>query len=54
LTGLSGNPLFALGDSITWIGALQENVAIRYTLRVVNISENSLQLGGTAELLVDR
>jgi hypothetical protein len=43
-----------LGDSITWIGTLQENVAVRYTFRVVNFSENSLQLGGTAELLVNR
>lgn len=54
LTGLTGHPLFALGDSITWIGTLQENVAIRYTFRVVNFSENSLQLGGTAEMLVNR
>lgn len=54
LSGLTGHPLFALGDSITWIGLLQDNAAIRYTLRVVNFSENSLQLGGTAELLVNR
>jgi hypothetical protein len=54
LTGLTGHPLFALGDSITWIGTLQENVAIRYTFRVVNFSENSLQLGGTAEMLVNK
>ena len=54
LAGLTGHPLFALGDSITWIGSLQENVAIRYTFRVINFSENSLQLGGTAELLVNR
>ncbi len=53
LSGLLGHPLFALGDSITWIGSLQDNVAIRYTFRVVNFSENSLQLGGTAELLVN-
>ncbi|MBK8906026.1 MAG: hypothetical protein IPM53_32910 [Anaerolineaceae bacterium] len=54
LTGLTGHPLFALGDSITWIGLLKDNVAIRFTFRVVNFSENSLQLGGTAELLVNR
>lgn len=54
LTGLAGHPLFALGDSITWIGSLQDNVAIRYTFRVVNFNENTLQLGGTAELLVNR
>ncbi len=54
LSGLTGHPLFALGDSITWIGLLQDNVAIRYTFRVVNFGENSLQLGGTAELLVNR
>jgi hypothetical protein len=54
LSGLTGHPLFALGDSITWIGSLQENVAIRYTFRVINFGENSLQLGGTAELLVNR
>ena len=53
LTGLTGHPLFALGDSITWIGTLQVNVAIRYTFRVVNFSENSLQLAGTAEILVN-
>lgn len=54
LTGLTGHPLFALGDSITWIGTLKDNVAIRFTFRVINFSENSLQLGGTAELLVNR
>lgn len=54
LSGLSGHPLFALGDSITWIGRLQDNAAIRYTFRVINFGENSLQLGGTAELLVNR
>ncbi|WP_420631288.1 hypothetical protein [Candidatus Leptofilum sp.] len=54
LTGLTGHPLFATGDSITWIGTLQENVAIRYTFRVATFSENSLQLGATAEMLVNR
>lgn len=54
LTGLTGHPLFALGDSITWMGMLKDNVAIRFTFRVINFSENSLQLGGTAELLVNR
>lgn len=53
LTGLTGHPLFALGDSITWIGTLRDNVAIRYTFRVVNFNDNNLQLGGTAELLVN-
>jgi len=54
LTGLTGHPLFALGDSITWTGSLQENVAIRYTFRVAGFNENSLQLTGSAELLVNR
>ena len=54
LSGLTGHPLFALGDSITWIGALRDNVAIRYTFRVANFGENSLQLAGTAELLVNK
>ncbi|VAW43506.1 hypothetical protein MNBD_CHLOROFLEXI01-5228 [hydrothermal vent metagenome] len=53
LSGLSGHPLFASGDSITWVGTLRDNVAIRYTFRVVSFSENSLQLAGTAELLVN-
>ncbi|MCA9898565.1 MAG: hypothetical protein KC433_10280 [Anaerolineales bacterium] len=53
LTGLTGHPLFATGDSITWIGNLRENAAIRYTFRVATFSENSLQLAGTAELLVN-
>ena len=54
LTGLTGHPLFATGDSITWIGTLQQNVAIRYTFRVATFNENSLQLGATAEMLVNR
>ncbi len=54
MTGLTGHPLFATGDSMTWIGMLQDNVAIRYTFRVVHFSENSLQLAGTAEMLVNK
>ena len=54
LTGLTRHPLFATGDSITWVGSLRENVAIRYTFRVVTFSESSLQLAATAELLVNR
>lgn len=54
LTGLTGHPLFASGDSINWVGTLQENVAIRYTFRVVTFNENSLQLAATAEMFVNR
>jgi hypothetical protein len=52
LSGLSGHPLFALGDSVNWQGQLRGNVFIQYNLRVLAIDETSLRLGGTAELLI--
>lgn len=54
LSGLTGHPLFALGDSINWTGQLRDNVAIRYALRVIAIGDERLQLGGTAEMWVNQ
>ena len=53
LLGTEGHPLFAVGDSITWIGTLRENVTASYTFRVVNYNEENLQVTGTAEIWVN-
>jgi hypothetical protein len=50
LSGLSGYPFLALGDSLLWTGRLRDNIMIRYSLRVASISEQGLRLAGTAEL----
>ncbi len=50
LSGLSGYPFLALGDSLLWTGRLRDNVIIRYSLRVASITEQGLRLAGTAEL----
>ncbi len=52
LSGLSGYPYLALGDSLVWTGQLRDNVAVRYSLRTTAISEESLSLAGTAELWI--
>lgn len=52
MTGMSGYPLLALGDSLTWQGQLLSNVFIRYNLRVAALDENGLRLAGTAQLWV--
>ncbi|MCP4425424.1 MAG: hypothetical protein GY803_13100 [Chloroflexi bacterium] len=52
LSGLSGYPNFALGDSLVWTGRLRDNVAIRYSLRVTAVNEDSLSIAGTAELWI--
>ncbi|MCA9934335.1 MAG: hypothetical protein H6662_13825 [Ardenticatenaceae bacterium] len=52
LSGLSGYPLLAVGDSLQWQGSLLNNVTIRYNLRVLGISEDGLRLTGTADLWV--
>jgi hypothetical protein len=52
LSGTTGYPYRALGDSLIWNGRLRGNVSTRYNLRVTNISEDSLSLVGLAELWV--
>lgn len=52
LTGTSGYPYLALGDSLVWSGRLRENVHVRYNLRVTTLNEYGLRLSGTAELWI--
>ncbi len=52
LSGMSGYPYFALGDSLVWAGKLRDNVYIRYDLRVTAVSETNLSVAGTAELWI--
>lgn len=52
LGGTGGYPYFAVGDSVTWVGRLRDNVIIRYQLRVEGSDENNLRLDGTAELWI--
>ncbi len=50
LTGLSGYPYLALGDSLTWSGWVRDNTYLRYSLRVAGLNEEGLRLAGTAQL----
>jgi hypothetical protein len=50
LSGLTGYPYLALGDSLSWDGQLRDNVYIRNNFRVAGINESGLRLAGTAEL----
>jgi hypothetical protein len=52
LTGLSGYPYLALGDSLVWTGQVRDNVYVRYSLRVTTMNEYGLRLSGTAELWI--
>ncbi|MBE2221551.1 MAG: hypothetical protein IAF02_08435 [Anaerolineae bacterium] len=52
LSGTSGYPYLAFGDSLVWTGKLLDNVFIQYNLRVTSLKEDSLRLSGTAELWV--
>ncbi len=52
LSGTSGYPYLAFGDSLVWTGRLLDNVYIRYNLRVTSLKEESLRLTGTAELWI--
>lgn len=52
LSGLSGYPYMALGDSLVWTGNLRDNVVIRYNLRALALNEDGLRLDGTAELWI--
>jgi hypothetical protein len=52
LSGISGYPLLALGDSLVWNGRLLDNTYIHYDLRVSTINEYGLTLIGTADLWI--
>ena len=52
LSGLTGYPYMALGDSLVWIGNLRDNVVIRYNLRALAMNDDGLRLDGTAELWI--
>lgn len=51
-SGLSGYPLRAVGDSLTWTGTLRPNVYVRYNLRLLNVNDDSVRLAGTADLWI--
>lgn len=52
LSGTNGYPYRARGDSLIWSGRLRGNVVVRHSLRVVDVSDGSLRLIGTAELWI--
>lgn len=52
LSGVSGYPFLALGDSLVWRGKLRDNASVQYNLRVTAINESGLRLDGTAELWI--
>lgn len=52
LSGTTGFPFRAMGDSLIWIGRLRGNIIVRYNLRTSAISDESLRLIGTADLWV--
>lgn len=52
LSGTSGYPYLAFGDSLVWTGKLLDNVYIQYNLRVTSLKEDALRLTGTANLWV--
>lgn len=53
LSGLTGYPYLARGDSLVWMGRLLDNVHVRYDWRVLDIDEYGLNLTGTAELWIN-
>ncbi|MCA9958165.1 MAG: hypothetical protein R3E31_24060 [Chloroflexota bacterium] len=52
LTGLTGYPYLAVGDSLHWQGSLLNNVVIENNMRVISINEDGLRLAGTANLWI--
>jgi len=53
ISGMSGYPYLALGDSFVWTGRIRGNVHLAYNLRVTSLNEEAIRLTGTAELWVD-
>lgn len=52
LSGTTGYPFLAVGDSLVWIGRLRPNVYVRYDLRTQAFDADRLRLLGTADLLI--
>jgi hypothetical protein len=52
LGGIAGYPYRKGADSILWEGKLREKVYLRLNVRVLYIGENSLQVGGTADIWI--
>lgn len=52
LSGLTGYPYLATGDSLTWTGQLRSNVFVTQNMRVLSISDTALFVGGTAEVWI--
>ena len=53
LSGISGYPYRAAGDSISWQGEVKENASVKYSLRVVSVQEDELRVMGTADLWIN-
>lgn len=52
LAGTNNYPYFQTGDSLVWTGQVRNNVVVRYSLRILNISDSSLQLTGLGEIWI--
>lgn len=52
LGGIDGYPYRKGADSILWEGKLKEKVYLRLNVRVLYIGENSLRVGGTADIWI--
>lgn len=52
LSGLTGYPNLAVGDSLQWQGYLLDNVVVENNFRVISINEDGLRLAGTANLWI--
>jgi hypothetical protein len=50
--GTTEFPYRAQGDSLVWVGQLRNNVYIRLNLRVISFNEQSVNVGGTADIWV--
>jgi hypothetical protein len=52
LGGIDGYPYRKGADSILWDGKLREKVYLRLNVRVLYIGEDSLRVGGTADIWI--
>jgi hypothetical protein len=52
LGGIDGYPYRKGADSILWEGKIREKVYLRLNVRVLYIGENSLRVGGTADIWI--
>lgn len=48
--GRAGYPYVAVADSLDWLGTLQNNVIVRYALRVVRIDPEFIRVDGIVEI----